>query len=646
MAGLNKDQKVELWSRRISAGIAERDDKAAKHWDTALRYLLGDQWSQTAREYSQVRYHSVLNVTWNVVKTYVPALYMNDPYLMVRADPMPNVDIGFMEIQQKAWESLYNKFWRLMNVKSDARAALLDCICMTYCTLKVGYYDVPQDTYAAISTADRLRNQQAYIRRVDPFDIAIDPTAKKLNGGRWVAESFIRPYADVMDDSTIQRSIRDKIKPSLYSEDLTGRTEISMTPPTPTLNQSIHLRDELRDRDGWVRFWEVTTLEDEGRILTFVEKNRLESGACPISLDTLIRDEDRPYREYLDTLHYFHFAFNEIPNTLYGPSDIEMMMDQQDELNYLRSVQMDRVRQSKAVWVVNTLVIDNEKAKMLEEAPDMSIVGVEGPVPPDTLQLVQTPPVGQDLYIAQQQARDAAWDAAGMDLASQNQPMKGETATASMQRGQQMGVRMMDRSLLWEDYLTRVANAWAQVMFHESPIVNELQYLMIDGVDGRPMPVQFLPSACPFKQNFIIKLESSNTFPITRQVELAQAMQFLNLVQNNPRVNSFELIKIIAERMNIKPLNKILPPLNIPPELLQILENFPDFQQKVVQAAQQFIMQKQAEAQAAQQGGGQGVAASAPQGGLTDQNAYQQNESPANQTSASMLSGGGGANYR
>ena len=630
--------KIKLWSDRISAGIKFRDEKSSKHWDEFLSFLLGDQWDPGSIEYNQVNYKSVVNTTWDVLKTHLPALYMANPHLLVRAKMGVSADPGMIEDQQKAFEAFYNDLVSMMPVKEEAREALTDAIVFPYCCIKVGFYDVPMDTDSADTQANSVPNQTAYIKRMDPFDIVIDPLAKRINGGRWVAERFLRPYLDVKNDSTIPASIRKQIVPSLFPENLNEEVTPAGNPgPEP----AGYISDDIRDREGWVAFWEVTTLEEGGRILTFVEKaHDSEVESEYVDLHHLIRDEVRPYKDYLDGLHYRCFSFNVVPNTLYGPSDIQSMMEPQRELNYVNSMRMDRVRQNKVVWLTKTLEVDGEKAREIEDATDGGIVGLENVQELErTMFPLQSVPVSQDWYAGESTLKDQIWSAAGLDRASLNQPSD-ETATASMQRGQQMSVRMMDRSLVWEEYLTWVFNAWAHIVYHESPLIAQDQALAILGPDGRQIPIRFKPSLCVFENRFTIKLETSNTFPITRQVEMQQWLSFVNLVQNNPFVNSRQLVLETAEKFRIPNIDRLVPPFNIPPELIQLMQQDPQFGQIVMQIAQEYMMRKQQEAEQQQQGSGQGG-----QTRVTDPNAFQKDENPANQTSATALQGGGGPNF-
>ena len=583
---LSNDDLLQLWSTRISRGHRYREEQTAKHWDTLIAFLLGNQWDESSPEYQQVKYHAVNNFCWHILRTYLPALYFQDPHALVRIDPHTDADLKGMDDWEQFLTGRANQMIRKMGMRRESRKALMNAEIYPYGCFKVGFTSLDPETDEAITTPDRPENMDVYLLSVSPTALIVDPQATELNKSRWVAEAQIHPFLDVKNDGRYDAAALKELEPSLWPADDPQKGGYVQSPSSENSPGS----DDLSEIEGYVRIWEVMTMENGGKLYTFAETPDSNGHACKdeISMELLLREEPLPYK-YLRRLPYYFFSFNEIPDVLYPPSDLELIKEHQKEANYLRSMHLDQVREQKVVHIFDRGRVDKDFESRLAAAPPGALLGVDGN-PQSLFSPLSTPPVPPDVYMAESEIKASAWQAAGIDMTQGNQSTKGETATAVGSRSQASSLRLQDRANTMKEMLEEVVRACLTIWLYESPAELKARQV-VDEQTGQPKILEFQVEE--LRKNFRIVLETQNTFPINRQVEISQFLQAINLTANFPQIDKREMARRVFEMFEVKGIEKILPDSPVPRQLIELLEQSPQLLQMVEQMIQQVMAQQQ-----------------------------------------------------
>ncbi len=622
---MKTDDLIEMWGSRVSRGVDFRYKETKEHWDELITFLQGDQWATDSDEAGSVNYKATVNICWHLIRSQVPSLYMDDPHILVRPDPHKKIPYEQLQQPAKWFESIMNREWRLGKTKEEMRRGIEDALVFSYGCIKVGWFGVSQESYDAMSVGDRPRNMEAYAKRISPGDIVLDPDARDIKTARWVAETALRPYYDVINDDRY-----------------VGYTGLKDLEPTWWSNNDTNDQGEYRGsqeggkRDGWIRTWEVMTHEDGGKLLTFAESPEGSSKYGEgdrrggIEFGHLLREVDLPYK-YLNHFPYHFLQFNKVPDHLYGPSDLELIKDQQKELNYIRSIQADHVRNQKAIHIYKPGEVPEDTVADISTSPDGSMIGIDTTEHlPNVFHTLQSSPVPPDLYAMINMLKGEIFEVGGMDQASRNASMKDETATAVMARGHHSSLRMSDRAAIVKDWLIGVAYDYAQIKLKEDEPKNIYPVMVEEDQTGQQREVQLAIE--DFQAEFKIALEARNTFPASREIEVNQFLSAVNLLANNPDVSQRELAKRTLELFEIHGIDKIIPPAPAA-EIMRILSQAPDLAPRVMQFIMQQIQQAQAQqGQQPAQGGEQGRV-------MADPNQFQQSNVP-NQGNASAAQGG------
>jgi hypothetical protein len=358
-------------------------------------------------------------------------------------------------------------------------------------------------------------------------------------------------------------------------------------------------------------------------------------------MEYLLREENLPYT-YLNRFNYFVLSFNDIADHLYPPSDLEMIREQQKELNFMRSIEQGHVRKQKTLHLYDQTRLTPDDIGALADLPDGTFKGVEG-MPEGMINSIQPPPLNPDIYQNVHQLISEIWETSGIDRTAMNQPMKGETATATVQRGNISGIRMSDREKLLKSFLENLIGAMADIMLTEDQ-PDKTYPVSIEENGGQVSRLE--QKIGDFIYNYKIKLEVQNTFPLDRQIQLSQYLSAVNLTANNPNVDQRELAIRTYEMFNLRGIDKLVPSSMIPQELILLLQNSPQFMQLVMQAGQQYLQAMQAQQQGGQPGAGgappgPGGPAAPDQGRvMADVNQFQEGAQMANAGTASAIQGG------
>jgi len=588
-----------FWSARIRRAIAFREKVIGDTWKENRELLLAREGMELGDEFKSAHFRAIVNLLWHIIRTYLPTLYLDDPYILVRLFDR-NADQAELEKKAQWFEGLLNEFKVKMRTKKHTRSAILDALLYSFGVIKLGwthlsYHTAPTGKEGRILSFELHKRRRdvssPFLARVSPINFLVDPEASSFDRIKWVAERIIVPAVSFLRNPVYQeagKKLNDvalisagSILKRMFEEEAT-ETEEERVPPELTSST-----DFLFDK--YVVLWECTTLEDDV-FMTFAEASQSSQGEKTSPTLILIRKGDRPYKDVIDGLHYHILTFNEVPDTLYPPSDIELVKEFQRQLNWIRSHQLSRMEKYRSIYLVDKDAFDEIDLERIENAEDNAIIPVQGlENVRDAIHLLESRPINPQIFDIQETISREMWETAGISPAARGLIMKGETATAVGAREEYIDVRLNDRVLIiksWlEDIFWDVANLIAHYYSGQGK-GTEFRSLAvpIETAEGKYEVLEYRFEDIP--EMFKISLEVSNTFPYRRDVELTNFLRAVNLLANNPFVSQREIALRTFEMFRLRHIDRLVPSAVIPPVLIEFLQSNPELLANLLSVAQ------------------------------------------------------------
>ena len=182
-----------------------------------------------------------VNLAFSTVNVIEPSVAVNHPKITVQANQEQDQDRAVFV------ESVVNYLWRHHDYQKPFRRAVKDFLILGHAWLKVGWRFVeverdmtsderrgrldmaqaevqdfayanpqlagdlpsPQDLIDSVpATMVDVVEDQAFVERISPFDMMVDPEATCLEDAKWIAQRIVRPLADVKKDKRFKSSAR------------------------------------------------------------------------------------------------------------------------------------------------------------------------------------------------------------------------------------------------------------------------------------------------------------------------------------------------------------------------------------------------------------------------------------------------------
>ena len=188
---------------------------------------------------------------------------------------------------------------------------------------------------------------QAFVERVSPFDMFVDPEATCIEDAKWIAQRIVRPVSEVKKDKRLKASARRKVQ---ADSGIKSRWD----------------NDDERDR--------YSDLVDR---VTLYEYYDLENGTISICSATgdeyLLEPTPMPY----SFGHPFVMLRNyDVPDIFYPMSDLEAIESLQEELNKTRTQMVNHRKRYARKYLYHERSFGPEGREALESDEDGRFVPV------------------------------------------------------------------------------------------------------------------------------------------------------------------------------------------------------------------------------------------------------------------------------
>ena len=366
--------------------------KRSKRWRQSKTNQYDDQWRRYIDLYQGKMYDSsnstdqlTVNMIFATKNVMAPAVAINNPKFVVNARNPESAPQAIIT------EEVLNYLWRAHRYQREFRLSVDDWLLVGHGWLKIGYkwvkppeekkatevltegpedegvdegVDDREDAEGNVESEQNIEDDRPYLERISPFDMFVDPDARRPEEMRWIAQRTWRAVADVHVDDRYSATARKRVSGSSWSrwdnDDRDARSS-----------------GEKADK-GAVTYVEVIEFYDIKRkkIATFATQ---ADGAESNGGGFLIKPKPMPYAFG----HPFVMLRNyEVPDHFYPLGDVGQIESLQLELNETRNQMLNYRKKFRRAWVYASDRFTQQGIAALESDVDNVMIPVEGDMDP------------------------------------------------------------------------------------------------------------------------------------------------------------------------------------------------------------------------------------------------------------------------
>ena len=284
-----KKPDATIWKARIEIGQKRKKDAFDERAKRMRQMFKGDHFPDAPEgEYI------VINYCYAILKSILPQIYFQDPYLFLDAGDGETTDDS-----TKAAEAVLNHFWYKMKVKRQIKKIILDALIYGFGLGKIGYNTetIKEKLESGADYTEKIKKEYPFFVRTSPLNVVFDTDVNSIDDIKWLAVNYF-----IREDDARQRYPNAKdIKGDYYNIESSFVDEQKFG-------------NEIQNDIKRLSIWEIQDLVS-GKILT-VSKNVNDFLKPPM---------DNIYK--LDGFNYKFLYLNEIPDEIYPLSDLEQIKD-------------------------------------------------------------------------------------------------------------------------------------------------------------------------------------------------------------------------------------------------------------------------------------------------------------------------------
>jgi hypothetical protein len=454
----------------------------------------------------------VVNRAFKTKNVIAPSVAVRNPKFMVQAQQPDKA------AQALLTEEILNYVWRTWRYKAEFRLAVDDNLTIGHGWLKVGYKfvkpmeiktpkedGVPIDDITEDGVDDRAdkpgnveyekygaNTERAFVERISPFDMFVDPDARHLGDARWIAQRVRRLVADVRVDGRYSAVVRSNAQGTIG--DKWERTDREQ----PLINGS---------SKGFCEVWEFYDLR-ENTVCTILGGSEDGFLIAPVTMPYAFGHPFVMIRNY------------DVPDKFYPMGDLESIEALQHELNKTRTEQMQHRRGNQRKYLAMEDALDEDAWEALESDKDGAVVKVNSQYSlAEAVQLMPTHTISADAYNMSDIIDRDIDDITG--VSDFNQTSIRRTATEAAMIQDQSNARSADKLARIEDVLAQIGERLIQLM--QQYMTGE-HVIRVVGSDASPIWLDYDKDTIAGKFDF--EVEGGSTSPQNESSRRQGALQF------------------------------------------------------------------------------------------------------------------------
>lgn len=516
---LNETQKVALWKQRVS--MCEQYKKK-NYTSNARRWIdlyVGKHFKGGIQMYDRI----VVNYAYAIIKSIIPQVYYQDPYMYVTADRDILANIPeYSEITQMAEDKL-NKTWREIKTKRQMKRIILDWLLTGFGVGKLGYYtETTKNTSLETDKeyTELIKDEYPYFLRHSPFEIEIDFEAKSIDDRRYTIGVYYLPLEQVKQNSLYKNT-----------KDLKG----SYSARAETSSELTFRKDIAKDIEGDLKRVKIYEIEDivDHKIYVISDES-----------DKFLMEKDNPY----DIKSNYKFLYvNEVPDKLYPLGDLSQIEDLNLELDKTRTQMINHRAKSQRKIVTEEGVLDEEALSSLTSGKDMEVVTVKQ----DMLEKIikfDASSVTPEFYNMNNVIIDDIHRIGGVGANQMGtEGMIEKTATEASFIQHNANLRNSERIDTVTDYCQDVANDMLSIINQFSSKQEEFNIVRADGnTYTSSFNKDFMQGI-----DFNVKIEIGSMSKKNNDIERMQVLNLFQMLVNTGVVNILEFSKLLMQKFGL-----------------------------------------------------------------------------------------------
>ena len=471
-----------------------------------------------------------VNLAFSTINVIAPSVAVNHPKITVTANKEGDEDRAVFN------EAIINYLWRHHDYRKPFRRAVKDFLILGHAWIKVGWrfveqerplspmerdqqivtaaeevqdfaymnpdmaQDLPSDEDIAASvpnTRMEIVEDQAFVERISPFDMLVDPEATCLEDAKWIVQRIVRPLHEVKKDKRFKRSVRQGL-----------------------------------EADSGVRYrWNNDTEREEysdlvERVSIFEYYNIEDGTMCVLSQtgsDFLLDPTPMPYsfgHPYVMLRNY------DVPDTFYPIGDLSQIESLQEELNKTRSQMVNHRKRYARKYLYHERSFGPEGREALESDEDgrfVPVVDENRGLGDVVVPLAQTP-LAPEMYNHSHLIEADINTVSGVSEYQRGQmPETRRTATEASIIADAGNARAADKLATIEIIISKVARMVMQLM---QQYMTEAQMIRVTGKDDQEYFIAYTRDDIIGEYDFSV--QGGSTQPLNETARRQQAVSLMN----------------------------------------------------------------------------------------------------------------------
>ena len=471
-----------------------------------------------------------VNLAFSTINVIAPSVAVNHPKITVTANKEGDEDRAVFV------EAVINYLWRHHDYRKPFRRAVKDFLIVGHGWLKVGWRfveeerpltagqqdleianaalevqdfayanpsmagDLPsdEDIIAGVpSTAMEVVEDQAFVERISPFDMLVDPEATCLEDAKWVVQRIVRPLAEVKKDKRFKGSVRRQL----------------------TADAGVRYRwDNDTEREQYA------DLAERVSIYEYYDIDRGTLSVCASSGDDYLLDPTpMPYAFG----HPFVMLRNyDVPDIFYPIGDLSQIESLQEELNKTRTQMVNHRKRYARKYLYHERSFGPEGREALESDEDgrfVPVIDENRDLASVVAPLPQTP-LSPEIYQQSQIIEADINTVSGVSEYSRGQmPEIRRTATEASIIADAGNARAADKLATVELVVSTVARMVMQLM---QQYMTEAQMIRVTGKDEEEYFIAYTRDDIVGEYDF--NIQGGSMQPLNETARRQQAISLMN----------------------------------------------------------------------------------------------------------------------
>jgi hypothetical protein len=538
------------WEFRLN--VANRKaEPVLQNVKTNLDYYRGKQWPKNA---DQDWTHLVVeNMIFSNTRTLVSQLAFKNPkhFITPLRNPTPDFDTIAAAMHL---ESLLGWTFKEMKTLRETRKCLYDALLGHRGIARLGYTLKTEKIKGddEINVDEIIKADSPFIKRYSEFDFRHDTQGQDalLEDSRWCAFRFVASLQDVKDNPKYTtRGLRSNAKMITdFGEDGTG-IKMRMDSDTGEVTELV---------EGWEIYDKKTR-----RVRVIVPGH-----------DKFIRNDK--WEKALDNIEGLPaeiLYLNENPNEALPVSDVNTYRPMQDELNKIRSLQIDHIDKiSRRRYVADENKLSDEEMRKITHGGNGAVARSQGSIE-NALLPVKDAAISQDVYIIANQVKGAIRQMAGLSPAEGLDPTTGpDSATEAGIIGVVASSLRSDQQSQYEDFTVRLSRKLAMILqktldktaipLNQSQFqefanrelrgIGQSKLVKIAGAEGAIMLQPWLElSKKDIQGEYLFDVEVGSTQPINEETRKRDYVTLSQTFGQNPWIRQREATRLGLDVFNV-----------------------------------------------------------------------------------------------